>query len=131
MSAKEYALDALTRHQIYLQRYNTGEVKKMLPFLTQMLKDVKRRVLVADTSSLARLTVLEQDLSMIITGSMQKLNKQLLIDLNDLGEYEAGFTQRMLNNIVHIARFGLLSTAKISTGIRHFQSAGFSHRVLQ
>jgi len=109
MSATTYAVDALTRHQVYLHRYGSGEIKKLLPFLKDMLNDVNRRILQESFTEfqMGRLAVLQQDLSILINESMTKLSGQLSLDLVDLGEYEASFTQRLLNKMITIESAGV------------------------
>lgn len=109
MSQLTYAIDALTRHQVYLQRYASGEVARMLPFIDQMLKDVRSRLSMVSLSDfqMGRLAVLEQDLSIIISQSVDKLSGQLSLDLTDLAEYEAGFTQRFLDKMINLDSAGV------------------------
>lgn len=107
MSANTYAVDALTRHQIYIQRYSNGEIKRLLPVLSQMLKDIRTRINSEGVLSMGRMLAVEQDLSIIINQSVTKLGGKLKTDLNDLGEYEAGFTRRMLGNMVDVSVSGV------------------------
>jgi len=108
MSSNTFAVDALTRHQIYLQRYSTGEVKKMLPLLSQMLKDIQVRMSLNSTEFMfQRLSELDRDIRAIIQASMTRLDKQLLLDLTDFGEYEAAFANNMLNKMVNLSTVGV------------------------
>jgi len=118
MSANSYAMDVLTRHQIYLQGYANGEVKKMLPFIRTMLKDVTARIgkLSSDTSQINRLIVLQQDLKIIIDSSMGKMNTALTNDLIKLGKLESDFTHKLLGTMITTNVTGT-NLAKISSAI--------------
>lgn len=106
MSATQYATDALTRHQVFLQRYATKEVKDMLPLLREMLKNINTRILTDDVNIL-RLTAIQRDLTMIISASMQKLNKNLTDDLIEFSAYESTFTQKLLSNMATLSVAGV------------------------
>jgi len=104
MSSTTFAIDALTRHQVYLQRYNSGEVKKMMPFISQMLRDVRSKLINTPTE---RLIAIESDLSSIVNASMTKMNTALMDDLSEFGEYESGFTKRLLDKISKVETAGV------------------------
>ena len=109
MSQLTYAIDALTRHQVYIHRYATSEVNKMLPFIDQMLRDVRSRMTMVSLTDfqMGRLAVLEQDLSIIVSQSVDKLSGQLSLDLTDFAEYETGFTQRFLDSMINVDSAGV------------------------
>ena len=109
MSQLTYAVDALTRHQVYLQRYGTGEVAKLLPFIEEMLSDVRTRLTAVSLTEFqfVRLSVLERDLSIIVSEAMDKLSGQLSLDLADFVDYEAGFTDRFLNKMITVDTMGV------------------------
>lgn len=113
MSANTYALDALTRHQVYLQRYASGEIKKMLPLLESMLADINARILRDDLTvfQAGRLSALQNDVRSMIQAGMNVISGQLSLDLNDLASYEAGFTQRLLDGMITIQTAGVNEAA--------------------
>ena len=118
MSARKYATDVLTRHQVYLQRYANSQVKAMQPIMKTMLRDVKRRIVDANLNSLQlrRLKILERDLKLIIKSSMEGFSAKLLNDLKDLGASEAGFTTKLLNDLVDVNLSGT-NIAKVNAAI--------------
>ena len=109
MSAKEFAIDALTRHQVYLNRYGTGQVKEMIPYVNKMLRDVNIELSVGNLTDFGRkrLSVLQNDLTQIINLSMSDMGKNLTSNLIDLGEYEAEFAQKMLGDLVSLDTGGV------------------------
>ena len=104
MSARTYATDALTRHQVFLQRYAGGQVKKTTPFLIRMLKDINLRLKKAGTTEFQtkRLLTLEKDLVHIINTNITDMGKSLTSELKELGIYEGEFTEKLLGNIVDV-----------------------------
>lgn len=109
MSSTTYAADVLTRHQIYLQRYAGGIVNQLLPLLNTMSRDVSAQILAADVTQfqMGRLIVLQRDINNLITATLSELQGQLTLDLTDLIDYEAGFTQRLLDQMVNVQTSGL------------------------
>ncbi len=117
MSANTYVIDALTRHQVYLQRYAAGEVKQLLPFIDDMLTQVQTRIISSNVTpfQLARLTQLERDLTTIISQSTNSMTTQMLTDFEQFGDYEAGFTQRLLDGMVNTETNGVTIDRVISS----------------
>lgn len=109
MSSKEYMIDSLTRHQVYLQRYSSSQVKKMLPFLSKMEKEVSAKLLAGGLTEFqtARLSVIQNDITRIINSNISAMGESLTTDMIDLGSYEAQFSQNLLDNIVSADTVGL------------------------
>ena len=104
MSANTYALDVLTRHQIYLHRYSSGIVNRMLPLLDDIADDIANKILKADLTEFQfnRLSIMQADVSQAISAALGNVNTALNDELIDLVEYEAGFTNRMLDDMLTI-----------------------------
>jgi len=102
MSANTYALDTLTRHQIYLQRYSSGIVNRMLPILDDIADDIAAKILQADLTEFQfnRLTIMQADVSQAISAALGDVNTALNDELIDLVDYEAGFTNRLLDDML-------------------------------
>lgn len=98
MSQRTYAIDALARHQVYIQRFSTGEVKRLLPFIRKMRTDIMSTMAFTEAQAV-RLITLEQELAIIINSAMREMGETLILDMQDFGEYEAGFTARFLNEM--------------------------------
>ena len=63
MSATQYIEDSLTRHQIMLQRLSGGAVKRLMPIIVELEKEIKARLTQDPTDfQLHRLQALAEDL---------------------------------------------------------------------
>ena len=109
MSSTTYAADALTRHQVYLQRYAGGIVKQLIPFLYDLSRDIQTQILAADVTEfqMGRLLNLQREVNDLISATLSELQNQLTLDLTDLVEYEAGFTNRLLDRMVNVTTSGI------------------------
>lgn len=94
--------DALTRHQIYLQRYASGRVNAALPFIRRLARELRARVAEDDLTAFEamRLTALQRDLERIAAGTLAAVEQQLTLDLEGLAEYEAQWANRILAGAV-------------------------------
>lgn len=94
--------DALTRHQIYLQRYAAGRVNAALPFIRRLARELRARVAEDDltTFQAMRLTAMQRDLERIAAGTLAAVEQQLTLDLEGLAEYEAQWANRILAGAV-------------------------------
>lgn len=121
MSSNTFLIDALTRHQVFLQRYGGGAFNRLNPLLTEMLRQIRKRLADEDLTDLQkrRQTKLEQDLLLIITQSVDDIQLQLFPELEELAEYEDGFTQRVIGQAV---------TAEIGAGFTSEQIAALATR---
>jgi hypothetical protein len=98
MSADDFLLDAGIRHQIFVQRYAGGQVKELLGYLRDMVADVERKLIEAQTLPEAqRLTRQLQEIQRIIDDGLERMSNGLLESTADLAEYEAEFAVRTLN----------------------------------
>jgi len=86
-----------------------------------MLRQVRKRLADEDLTDLQkrRQTKLEQDLLLIITQSVDDIQGQLFPELEELAEYEDGFTQRVVGQAV---------TAEIGAGFTSEQIAALATR---
>lgn len=120
MSANAYLLDALTRHQIFLERFGGGELKKLKPILVRMRKDLADR-LVLDSLTADQLTRVEmaiRDIDAIITGATSALKGQLTADMTELYAYETGFSERLMAGTVNVQWAGVsveIAAAAVTT----------------
>ena len=122
MSANAYLIDAMTRHQIFLERFGGGEFKKIKPILVQLKKEVEQRIkektLTADQAIRAELVI--RDINTMISEATAALNNQLTTDMTDLYAYEAGFTDRLMSGAVNVqwAGVSIETAAAIVTNTR-------------
>lgn len=101
MSAQGFLTDAATRHQIYVQRYAGGNLKRAAKFISKAINTAKERV-AAGLSAYgtkrysSQINALSDDLAAIY-GDMKG---QVVMDLTDFGAYEAEFNATMLGKAV-------------------------------
>ncbi|MNF69811.1 Phage Mu protein F like protein [compost metagenome] len=101
MSAQGFLADAATRHQIYVQRYAGGNLKRAAKFISKAINTAKERV-AAGLSAYgtkryaSQIDALSGDLAAIY-GDMKG---QVVMDLTDFGAYEAEFNATMLGKVV-------------------------------
>ncbi|MNJ42477.1 Phage Mu protein F like protein [compost metagenome] len=101
MSNEGYLTDAATRHQVHVQRYAGGTLKKLAKFISKAISTAKARV--ADGLSLygskryeRQIQALQGDLATIY-GDMKG---QAILDLTEFGGYEAEFNMTLLGKVV-------------------------------
>lgn len=120
MSANAYLLDALTRHQIFLERFGGGELKKLKPILVQMRKDLAERIALDSLTAdqLTRVEMAIRDIDAIITGATSALKGQLTADMTELYAYETGFSERLMAGTVNVQWAGVsveIAAAAVTT----------------
>jgi len=90
-----------TRHQVFLERVKTGEANQFVSFLRR-IDDVIKRRLSGDITELSR-SKLERLLKSV-DGAIEKIYDdywdELSGNLIDVGEYEAEFESRSLDNVL-------------------------------
>lgn len=96
MTSHGKLLEALIRHQIYIQQFGGGQVKRALPILRQLAKDLRARIAAATATEfqMGRMVALERDLREIIVHATTGI--QGALELEDFAEQEAGFAARLL-----------------------------------
>jgi len=87
-------LEALIRHQIYIQQFGGGQVKRALPILRALARDLQQRIAGATEFQAGRMVALERDLREIIVHATTGI--QGALELEDFAEQEAGFAAKLL-----------------------------------
>jgi len=105
MSANTFAIDAMTRHQIHIQRLSGGMVNRIIPFLDSMSDDISNRIAAGNLTQFQsqRLSLIQRDIDLIVSSSMSTMGTQLNLELNEFGNYETGFTQRLLDRMITLS----------------------------
>lgn len=113
MSTQGYLFDALSRHQLFIQRLASGQVKKSLPIIRRMAREIRAALLNHDLTSFqtARLTALQLEINAITKAAGVALEQQTLPAMQDFAAYEAQFTQKMLAGAVTVELAGVNSAA--------------------
>lgn len=101
MSSDGYLADAATRHQVHVQRYAGGSLKRLAKFITKAISTAKSRV----SEGLSRYGTRRyerqiQELQGELAGVYGEMKQQAVLDLADFGGYEAEFNMTLLGKIV-------------------------------
>lgn len=103
MSSNQHLLDAVTRHQVFIQRYAGSEVKKAHGYLRGMLKRIRAEMVNANTEfQRGRLILLANHIERIIGEASQDYAQQLALALDDFAEYESEFALKLLEGAVTV-----------------------------
>ena len=102
-------IDPLIRHQAYLQRYASGEVKKSEVLLENMLVDVKARLMVGGNTVFqeARLSVLEKDITAILTAYGKEFTAASTATTAALVPNEIDFYEKTLAEAITVSVSGV------------------------
>ena len=104
MAVNDDLLDALTRHQVYLQRLSSGIVRKILALLDRSDRRIVARLLEDDVSALsrARQEALLRDVRRIIESVYEDATGALQIEIEGLAEYEGGYQLDLFRRVVPV-----------------------------
>ena len=107
--------DPTIRHQIFLQRYSTGEFKRIEPLLRSLRRDIKR-TLNANRGALSidqqsRLNILLADINLVIQQHTAKLQNRLEQISRSLAQNELDFYETALGQSVTVPLAGLPASA--------------------
>ena len=91
-------IEALTRHQIYLQRYAGGLFKDLRPGLRQLRDEVADRIANSTEYEKGRLSLLLSDLNTIIDGSFAPLSATIFDSVDELALYEQQYSLKLLDS---------------------------------
>lgn len=96
--------DALTRHQIGLQRLSNATVRKIIALLNRQDAKIVERLLREDLTVLSRSRQNEllRDIRKIIESVYTDTTGQLRIDLENLAQYEVEFQENLFNRTLPI-----------------------------
>jgi SPP1 gp7 family putative phage head morphogenesis protein len=113
VSANGYLIDRATRHQIFIQRFASGQVTESLPILRRMLREIRAALALQDLTSFqtARLIALQLDITTITTAAGVSLGAQLVPSMRDFAAYEAQFTTTLLQGAVSVQLAGVSAVA--------------------
>lgn len=89
---------AFISHQIWLQRNASHEASLVVPFIDDMRKEVRSRVLQFGDDSRTRtnLNAMLKDIDSILSGIAGDWNQLLITDLKDLGAYESEWSAKTM-----------------------------------
>jgi len=102
-------LDALTRHQIRLQRLGTRNVQAILPMIRRMARKLHNQILAGELTAeqLQRTYLLMLDLDRIIAEELGQVEARLAADFRALAAYEAEHTIAILKPVASVQMTGV------------------------
>jgi len=104
-------IDALTKHQILIQRYFQGIYKDVEPLIKNMIKDINARIATATPAEFDRLFIIRNELNTIINSHIGQIEDETIQRLTDFYQYESKFAINLLDSQT------IPSYAVISTGL--------------
>lgn len=103
MSSEGYLTDATTRHQIYVQRYAGGNLKRVASFISKAINTAKARVSAGLSAyGTKRYTSQIETLQGDLRGIYDDLKGRAQLDLSEFATYEAEFNATMLGKVVKV-----------------------------
>ena len=101
MSSEGYLTDATTRHQVYVQRYAGGNLKRVASFISKAINTAKARVAAGLSAyGTRRYTSQIETLQGDLRGIYDDLKGRAQLDLGEFAAYEAEFNATMLGKVV-------------------------------
>lgn len=118
-SASPELIEIATRHQVFFERLKTHEANQFDSFLRQMDKDIRNQLTKRDITEFTRSRLEKQlaHISALIDDVYKEYKQTWKQQLIDAGEYEAGFEQRSLNQVVINREFALPTENQLSAAV--------------
>jgi len=102
-------LERLLRHQVMIQRLSSGQIKRAMPVLRQLAKDLRARVVVEDV---VRMEAIRADVDLLIRTAVADMQGSL--ELGAFAAQEADFTQKLLGSSVSVDLAGGVSADAVA-----------------
>lgn len=101
--AVEQLVEQSTRHQVYIERLKSGEVKQFAAFLREMDQTLRRRLVENELTDFSRTRVeaLLREVDGQLAEIMARYRATLKTNLDELAIYEAGFEARNINTVLN------------------------------
>lgn len=117
MSANGYLFNALSRHQLLIQRLAAGQVKETLPILKRMQRDIRASLASRNLTDFqaARLQTLQAEINAITREAGVAISEKLIPNMQQFAIYEAQFTQKALQGAVTVQLAGVNAAALSSS----------------
>lgn len=102
MTAEMKLLERLVRHQIMLQRLSGGQIKRAMPVLRRLARDLRARIESGEATEfgMGRMAALERDIHLIVTEGVAGIQQRLQLD--DIATQEVTFAQHLLGAAVSV-----------------------------
>lgn len=103
MSTNDQIIEAMTRHQVMIQRLGSGNYKQLEPILERMSKDIQNRLALASTDfQIDRLQILLTEVNGIMVAGGTNIDDELTEILGDFAKYEVEFNKKMVTPLVTV-----------------------------
>lgn len=104
MAVNDQLLDALTRHEVYLRRYSTATLRKVLALLKRSDTRIVERLLEDDLTALSRTRQekLLTDLRRVMESAYIDAEGALQVDLEALATYEGEFQTDLFKRVLPV-----------------------------
>ncbi|MBS4081897.1 structural protein, partial [Pseudomonas rustica] len=116
MSSEGYLTDATTRHQVYVQRYAGGNLKRVASFISKAINTAKARVTAGLSAyGTRRYTSQIETLQGDLRGIYDDMKGRAQLDLGEFAVYEAEFNGKMLGKVIKaVVQFNVPSAEMVS-----------------
>lgn len=96
-------IDAVTRHQIFVQRYAAGREQEAQAFIERLLAQIEGRLTGDITEfSRARLDILLSDIRLLHNDLYGQFSQEVIDEILEFAQYEMDFNERMLNQNLNV-----------------------------
>ena len=102
MATAPLLIESATRNAVLIERLKSGEVKKIDPFLRRMDKDLREKLSRDTLTSFSRrrLETMLASINAMMVKIQGEYSAQLMLDLFDIADYEAGFEAANLGQVL-------------------------------
>ncbi len=100
MSATQYLLETLTRHQVFIQRHGGGISNTATDALSEMLDRVNAQIIDTPTN---RLFAASTEIERLIQSELLQITQEATTSIDEFAVYEAGFMERAFDNAVTVS----------------------------
>lgn len=129
--ANTLIVERMTRHQVMIQRLGSGHVRKLLPILERLSQDIRARLQADPTEfQFNRLSAMFADINAMMRSSGAELSDGLFDELIDFAQYEAGFSQRALSDLV-TAQMALPAESQVRAALTQARTSLVSGKTVQ
>lgn len=121
MSSRQYLVDAVTRHQVFLQRYAGGQSKDAIKILNQLRRNINARLMQEPTDfQRTRLVRVLEDIEALTAEAFRVISRRTIVGAQDLARVEAGFSVELFNKATKNVEWTLPADATLTAAVmRH------------
>ena len=130
MTSNEEIRDRAIAHQIYLMRYESGVVRKIIQLLSQSDKDIVDRLVgIESSTNTQEIDARLQGIRNIIRASWDEAGRDLNAELSNLAEYEANHQEQVIKQSTPV-ELNMISPSA-ATLVAAIESKPFEGKILK